>query len=129
MEKHTRRSVLTALGATVASASLPSVADAAHPDARLLRLGVELETAWADERRIYAAFEADQISGEEADKAPDASRAVVDEILRWPATTLEGLRVKARAVSWCYCGDEISWDDETTDLQLALSIVNDLVRL
>ncbi len=46
-----------------------------------------------------------------------------------PATTIHGLRVKARAACWALLG-ELEWDDQlTTEKKMALSIVRDLIRL
>ena len=51
------------------------------------------------------------------------------EIVATPATTIDGLRVKARAACWALLGDLDSADQSTTDKRMALSIVRDLIRL
>lgn len=51
------------------------------------------------------------------------------EIINTPATTIDGLRVKARAACWALMGDLDSGDGSTTDKRMALSIVRDLIRL
>jgi len=132
MENHTRRTLLGALGSAIASSALtPAVASAGHPDAELLRLALALEKAWAAQRNADAQYSTGLIPGEDADKSYEATMAVVAEIERWPAHTLEGVHVKARAVSWIYGGDKIDLvcDHDTTDKRLASSIINDLLKI
>jgi hypothetical protein len=50
------------------------------------------------------------------------------EIVATSATTIEGLRVKARAACWALLGDLDPAGESTTDKRMALSIVRDLVR-
>lgn len=50
-------------------------------------------------------------------------------IIGTSASTVEGLRVKARAACWALLGDLQSGDQSTTDKRMALSIVRDLIRL
>lgn len=95
-------------------------ASAAHPDA-----------AWAAERAVWDASDG-WVDGDErvADAANAASAAVVGRILAARARTLDGLMVKARAFSWCYCGDEPEPEPgDTTDIRLAYSVVADLRRI
>jgi hypothetical protein len=105
---------------------------ASHPDRELLSLGREFEAAWAEEEALAAAHKLlDQ------EPVPDpwegayhATQAIVERIQTIPAHTLAGLKVKARAVQWCYAGDEIYLTDaQTTDVRLAQDIIADLVRI
>lgn len=91
-----------------------------EPDAELITLGNMLERAWSEERT----------SGGSED-AIDAGSAIADLILRIPAKTLNGLFVKAHAVAWCYGDEEVTLTNvtATTDIQLAESIVLDLLRM
>lgn len=51
------------------------------------------------------------------------------QILSAQATTIDGLRVKARAACWARLGDLDDASNSTTDDRMALSIVRDLIRL
>jgi hypothetical protein len=51
------------------------------------------------------------------------------EIVATPATTMEGLCVKAQAACWALLGDIDPDAQTTTDQRMALSIVRDLIRL
>ena len=80
-----------------------------RPDAELLRLGRELDAAWAHERATYARMKGSY--SQEGDRitqaAFDATGEIVGRIEELLATTLDGFKVKARAVSWCYDGGEV----------------------
>ncbi|HEY6018893.1 MAG TPA: hypothetical protein VIY48_03090 [Candidatus Paceibacterota bacterium] len=54
---------------------------------------------------------------------------VEEQIVATPATTMEGLCVKARAACWALLGDLDSNEQSTTNERMALSIVRDLIRL
>ena len=55
---------------------------------------------------------------------------IVDEIVVTPATTIEGLCVKARVGCWARLGDLDDHGEQSTDEdRMALSIVRDLIRL
>ena len=55
---------------------------------------------------------------------------IVDEIVVTPATTIEGLCVKARVRCWARLGDLDDHGEQSTDEdRMALSIVRDLIRL
>jgi len=97
-----------------------------HPDAELLALRETLETAWAVERRI----DARPANDDEVNAAVDATSEIAERIAALPATTLEGLRVKALAVMWCG-HDDIGLETfgDTTDLRIAGAIVRDLLRV
>jgi hypothetical protein len=51
------------------------------------------------------------------------------QILATPATTIEGLRVKARVACWALLGDLDAVDQSTTDKRMMASILCDLIRL
>jgi hypothetical protein len=54
---------------------------------------------------------------------------LMQRIIAAPAETLEGLKVKARVVYWCKCGEIDEHDDGTRDMRAAFSIIKDLARL
>lgn len=62
-------------------------------------------------------------------EAACASRALNDELVATPATTLADMIVKARAIKRIYGDDEPGCDDDTLDTRLAMSIVRDLLAL
>src|SRR5262245_48661073 len=96
-------------------------------DSDLLVLGNALDET---DRRFLALCGYAAGRGGDVDAAWAAVAAVVDKIEAIPAHTLEGLRGKARAISWCHSGERpIEFqDDPTTDIRLAQSIVADLLR-
>ena len=127
----TRRTLLGEAAAGTALA-VPALATAAepHPDAELLRLGRELDAAWAHERATYARMKGSY--SKEADRITQAAMLatgeIVDRIEELPATTLDGFKVKARAVSWCYDGGEVDLGFQgTTDERLANAIIRELL--
>lgn len=107
----------------------------AHPDAELIALGRELEEAWENEKAVYAAWEGICTHDSDAicEEANKASSAIVDRIEACRARTLEGVRVKALAVSWCVCGepfeDDTFSDQKTTDVRLASAVLRDLLAM
>lgn len=117
-----------------AAISAPTPCRGHLPDAELLALGRELDAALVVERAALAAAAADDDAAIEA--ALDAVGKIIDRIPHIPATTLEGLAVKARAFLWCghepdEVGPEVFADifGCSTDQQLAGSVMRDLVRL
>jgi hypothetical protein len=96
------------------------------PDAELIALEKELDEAWANERAVYAETKND--NSEEADArcadAFEGTSDIVEKIDALPATTMDGLRVKAKCVEWCCAGDPkgITFGD-TTDVRIAAQIV------
>jgi len=58
----------------------------------------------------------------------DLFEKVFDEICSTPATTIEGLCVKARVGCWTLMGDFESATKATPGAQLAFSIIRDLIR-
>ena len=112
------------------AAGLP--AETTTADAELLRLGTELESAWTRERALIDS----KTWGDTYEAAFNASSAIVDQIEQQRAHTLEGVRVKVRAVMWCHQGEEddaepfrLSHYQRTTDVRLAESIVLDLAEM
>ena len=132
----TRRSFLgdvsLAGGLAALPASLPASA-AAHPDAELIRLDADLTEAWRFEDAVRHEFAGRSTHETDAcvEKAIEAGLAVVARIRAVRAATLDGLRVKARAVSWCYGGDPVSFDEDhsVTSEHLMAGIVTDLLRM
>jgi len=139
MEKITRRSALSmALASPLIAAPSPTVAEAEvaeHPDTALLTLGEALNKAWAKWDAMATKSElADHPA--ELDAAYDAAYKACHELVKrieWAkARTLDGLKVKARAVEWCCVGDPdgITFgNDETTDVRLAANIVRSLLNI
>jgi hypothetical protein len=113
------------LAATLAGAAVLVTPALAAPvaDAALLTLGAKLEAAWAAERRADKFGSDDEIA-----TASNAVLAVIAEIEAAPATTLEGLRVKARAILCCHSGayDGVT-AGKTTDHRLAEQIIGRLL--
>lgn len=135
----TRRAVLAgaaALPALAAPAALASISPEIpiFADADLIALGRRFELAWADQLRIESVY--NQATNDDEDLGSDFEAAyirvstIVKDIENVPATTVAGLYVKARAISWCWGGDQhITFsDDQTTDVRLASSIVMDLLK-
>ena len=130
-----RRSFARCLGiaalAVGATAGVVQAGAALNPDEELIRLGAEFEAAWAAERATKHPF-----YEEVFEAAYGRSASIAHRIMVIPAKTLDGLRVKARAVLWCRSGEPIadasfSYDEDhpTTDLILAAGIVRDLLAI
>ena len=107
-----------------------------HADAALLALGGRLEKLWIAEQAAFARTEADDSdeAGDLAEAACGASSVIVSQIEAASATTLAGLRVKARAFSWCRSDvavtvEDLFGPDATTDVRLLVGIVRDLLHL
>jgi hypothetical protein len=122
------------LAGAAATAASASAGKPHHPDAELLRLGQELERAWAEERAVIAAT-ADSYT-HEADEYTDAmaaiTSAIVERVEAIRALTIDGLFVKARAIQWCRDSDAFERDEYeggTTDVRLACSIADDLMLM
>jgi hypothetical protein len=66
----------------------------------------------------------------QAEAAAERVRNIVEQVEDVPAVTIEGLKVKALALAWCYSGDaeelEEFPDGHKTDCRLVRSIVRDL---
>jgi hypothetical protein len=60
---------------------------------------------------------------------------VVDAIEALPARTLQGLLIKARALTWCRCGQPVTAEEladrtcRTTDMELIAAIIADLTAM
>lgn len=91
-------------------------------DALLLSLGVELDAAVAAEE---AADDDDFCA------AAEISGTIVRKIMPLAATSLAGLRVKAKAYRWAHpdAFDDDVEPDRYTDTGLARSIVKDLLAM
>ncbi|WP_374308241.1 hypothetical protein [Methylocella sp.] len=107
----------------------------AHPDAELIRLGAMLDEASRKTIALEAELHDDHSGGDRAnfDAALDAASAIVDQIERLSATTVAGLKAKARAIAWCR--DDDPFDDDfvggrgTTDMRLAASVLRDVMAM
>lgn len=93
-----------------------------HLDARLLEEGEALEAAW--QREVATLIVMRRLKTPEADAAANAARSacalIVGRIEKASAMTLDGLKVKARAILWTRNGvplgaeapEEETYDDE-----------------
>lgn len=122
-----RRFLMTAPAAAVAVGKIAHIADA-----ELLHLGAELERAWERQREALKAFEG--VDTPEAEHIIDAAwwaaYDLVEKIRELSATTLDGFRVKARAISWCHDGDRVELSrHRTVDICTAESILRDLLAI
>ena len=120
-----RRRFLAVGSAAAVFASLHEAIAAKAPDDHLIALGRELDAAWANEREMNE-------SGSDAElgAACDKTNAIVGQIKKIPATTLEGFKIKARAVSWCYGGEFDGFNcGDTTDISMAEQIIRDLLAI
>jgi hypothetical protein len=108
----TRRAAVAAIAAGV-----PTLAAAApgHPDAELIELGRQFD-------EITAALDREIDGGTELG-ALDRLVVVEPAIVAMPATTIEGMRVKARAACWAMLGDFEVLDGPTTDVRMAAPIL------
>src|SRR4051812_43900775 len=119
MRSASRRTLLARAGLATAGAAIPAtVALAAppHPDAALLLLAGELEAVWRAEKAVFAGLRGDETDEAEAARyrAIDAASEVAERIGALPATSLDGLRIKARAASWARDGYPYDPGDENT---------------
>jgi hypothetical protein len=119
-----RRNALTA-AAALPALTVPVIAAASiGEDVELLALGEKLASAWRAERALP-----DDSPGKAFDEAYDRSNKILNLIEALPARTLQGLKVKAFAVHWCWSGDpDMEFNDsQTTDVRLAQGLVRDLL--
>jgi hypothetical protein len=129
-----RRGALQLFAAAPAVAMLPALAANVSIDQTVPSLGAiallgrEFERFW-DAERTTLAFGTDEV----CEKAAAATSKVVQQILAASAQTLDDFKVKARALSWCYAGEEVDFFDDmpdtTTDRRLVESIICDLLRM
>jgi hypothetical protein len=115
MSRHLTRRVAVA---AMAAAGAPAIATAApdHQDTELIEFGRQFEEMTV------------ALDGDDAEGAFDRLAVIEPAIVAMPATTIEGMRVKARAASWALMGD-LEPTGPSTDVRMALSIVRDLIRL
>ncbi len=118
-------------GMRICRSALDRMDTAPHPDAELIRLGRELEAAWAAERAAWIALHEDDSPEADAQSGAAYNRCdgIVDAIEAEQAATLDGVLVQARAVAWIYDGDDFELPGGTTDQRIACQIVRDLIRL
>jgi hypothetical protein len=100
-----------------------------YTDSELLALGAEFEIAWEAERRI----DKSGCTDDELSAVYDLVSAIVDKISVLKATSLAGLRVKARTALWCQ-GDgtkpfNLGRLDAFDDMSISGSIVNDILAI
>ncbi len=116
--------------ALAGAVAIPSAAP--NPDADLIQLGAAFEA----EQTRYAAFFAEHTdtTDDEADAACRPCGDLAGKIQALRATTIEGLRIKAMALRWCWSGEEggdldlsSRYGMKTTDMRLASSIILDLI--
>jgi hypothetical protein len=118
MKQISRRSVL------YFAATTPALAVSSHPaiagaDPVLLELGRQFDAISAQiDHELHTEWE----TLNEFDR-------ILQQILCTPATTLEGLLVKARAGCWVLLGDFESADESAAGAPMAFSIMRDLIRL
>jgi hypothetical protein len=118
-----RRSILASLAASGMAASTATAAERSSTDCKPVALGRQFDTLTAQidhaiEDGTDIAWEVlHQLDGVEA------------EIVATPATTIDGLCVKARAACWALLGDFDSVDQSTTDRRMMASIACDLMGL
>ncbi|PZO78434.1 MAG: hypothetical protein DI629_12085 [Mesorhizobium amorphae] len=103
-----------------------------HPDSDLLALEMEFNKAVAQYNSVEA-FAKEEPSDEAyalSDHLYEVCGEIVGKIEGQHAKTMDGLRVQARAIDWCCCGEEITFGaGETTDVRLAARIVKSLLGL
>jgi hypothetical protein len=123
-----RRLFIAAGPAAMVFGALHESASSEGEDAALIALGPEFEAAWAHEHHLeyhgsYEDFEA----------AIGATSALVERIRLIKATTLDGFKIKARALLWCHCGEfgGLPFDatGETTDVSIAGEIIRELLAI
>lgn len=118
-----RRLFLAAGPATAVFAAL-GVAVAAENNADpFLALGRELDAAWAHQAAVDES---------EDDAAHARAKEIIERIIATPTRSLEGLKLKARALSWCHWGDFhklYSRNNCTTDFRVVDSILSDLMAM
>jgi hypothetical protein len=119
----TRRSFLSAaVGAVV----LPAAA-VAHPNNDIKALSDEFEAAWAAMDRFFANVPSGS-TDEDYDRMFRPVADLANRIADMKMTTIDGLRLKARAMQWC--NEEFDFmEGKTTDERLAYGLVQDVLNL
>ncbi len=115
----------------IASAAVvtPLVVVAGGPPAAdpITMLAAEFEAAWAASNEFFRNMP-EYTSDEDYERMFRPVSDLADRIANMKATTLDGLRLKARALMWC--DEEVGFmDGNTTDERLARGIVHDLLNL
>lgn len=126
----TRRTALKALPFAIPAIACPVVANAAQQaDQALLELDAKFEAAFAAEEVLRLARpETDNLTEWEAASA--LTQEIIDEIELIPATSLEGLRVKARCILWCSGDGSVSiCNGFTADERFARQIIMSLLKI
>jgi hypothetical protein len=122
MKLTSRRSVL------VLAAGMPAIikargAQSSPKDIDLLQLGEQFDALSAQvDHAIEHSLDIEWVTLEELSR-------VEAEILRRPATTIEGLSTKARVACWALLGDLDDSEQSNAYERVALSIIRDLIRL
>jgi hypothetical protein len=129
-----RRAILAG-GAAGLLPALP-VEATPKPDTELLRLGQAFEAAWAFEDGLWKAMPDDDSPEHEAQEiaacaAFERTKGLVLHIRDVPASTIQGMRVKARAALWMNNGEPFDPGDIEYDFAqpMAASIMTDLLNL
>jgi hypothetical protein len=97
-------------------------------EAELLRLGAEMDPLWDAEKAIA---ELEETPETDADfrAARDRTCPTVEKIAAIPATTLAGLRVKAKAVTWIESDDYEPRPIENFEYSLRQEVVHGVLAL
>ena len=110
------------LSALVAGLLASPVLSVAVVDTDLPALGRELDAAWREELAAYLArprADDPQVLATEA-----ATSVIVERIVAIPATSLDGMRVKAQAFAWAHGGFD---PNDRTDMRVLTSLMRDLI--
>lgn len=123
-----RRTVLK-VGVVLAATSQTSISVAETPDRIIIDLARAFEAAYAAQEAARAVCrETGDWTAWEAAFA--RTESIVDLIEEETATTLEGLRAKARCIQWCFGDEPVDLAvQDTTDARLATQIVNALLKI
>ena len=121
--KVSRRALTISLAASSLMAPAMLVAAGSSADSNLLALGRDFDVV------VAKLDDAITTRIDFYDALLEQFARLNTEIATTQASTLEGLRVKARAACWALLGDLDDPADATTDRRMALSIVRDLIRL
>lgn len=123
-----RRTVLKG-GVILAATSHTAVSVAEMPDRGILDLGLAFDAAFAEEEAARMVCR-DTGDWSTWDAAYARTESIVELIEKETATMLEGLRVKARCIQWCYGDDPVDLAlSDTTDGRLATQVVQALLKI
>lgn len=98
-------------------------------DGLLLKMGADMEQRWAAEREVASRPD---VSNADLTEACDHTSEIVERIHRMHASTVDGFRVKARAVAWHRCAHDSKFADEEdgsprSDTRAAANLVDALL--